>query len=181
MKWITNHLQIKGDKSIEVLLSLLTKTTEYIQDEPEEWRGFDFNKIRPLPDALKEDFIPNVVKENWCLANWGVRENAFDTQIPDENKAEVFFDTANGTVEGLIRELSAVHPDCTFEYEYADTEAGSFAGKYKFVNSQIILQEQYPAGSKEGYEMYFNLWGDKRKFTFNEQKNTYERAEMEME
>lgn len=181
MKWITNHLQIKGDKSIEVLQSLLTTTTEYVQDEPEEWTNIDFNKICPMPDALKEDVIPNVVKENWCLANWGVRENAFDTQIPEENKADVFFDTANGTVEGLIKELSATHPECTFEYEYADTEAGSFAGKCKFVNGQSIFQEQYPAGSKEGYEMYFNLWGDKSKFTFNEQKNTYERAGMEME
>lgn len=160
MKWVTNHLQIKGDKSLEVLQSLLTKTTEYVQDEPEEWTGIDFNKIRPMPDSLKEAAVPNTVQENWCLENWGVRGNAFDTQIPDEAKAEVFFETADNAVESLIKDLSAAHCE--------------------FINGKNILQEQYSAGSKEGYEMYFKLWGNKDLFVFNEQKNTYERAEMEM-
>ena len=73
MEWVTNHLQIKGDRALEVLQSLLTKTVEYVQEEPEE------------------------------------------------------------------------------------------------------------QGSKEAYEIYFNLWGDKSKFTFIEQLNTYERAGMEAE
>ena len=181
MKWVTNHLQIKGDKSLEVLQSLLTKTKEYVQDEPEEWTGIDFNKIRPMPDSLKEDAVPNTVQENWCLENRGVRGKAFDTQIPDETKAEVFFETADNAVESLIKDLSAAHPECIFEYEYADTEAGSFAGKCEFINGKSVLQEQYSAGGKDGYEMYFKLWGNKDLFVFNEQKNTYERAGMEME
>lgn len=36
MEWVTNHLQIKGDRALEVLQSLLTKTVEYVQEEPEE-------------------------------------------------------------------------------------------------------------------------------------------------
>lgn len=180
MTWVTNHLQIKGDQALEILQSLLTKTVEHVQEEPQEWIGIDFNKIRPMPDSLKEDIVPNIVRENWCLVNWGVRANAFDTQIPDEEKAEVFFDTADHAVENLIGELSASHPGCIFEYKYADTEAGSFAGKCEFINGKSVVREQYPAGSKEGYEMYFNLWGDKSKFTFNEQSNSYERIGLEM-
>ena len=181
MEWVTNHLQIKGDRALEVLQSLLTKTVEFVQEEPEEWTGIDFNRIHPMPDSLKEDIVPNTVQENWCLTNWGVRANAFDTQIPDEERAEVFFGTADNDVAELIKELSVAHPDCIFEYEYAVTEAVSLAGKCEFVNGKSVVRKQYPAGSKEAYEIYFNLWGDKSKFSFNEQKNTYERAGMEAE
>lgn len=91
MKWVTNHLQIKGDKSLEVLQSLLTKTTEYVQDEPEEWTGIDFNKIRPMPNSLKEAAVPNTVQENWCLENWGVRGKCFRYANPRRSKSRNIF------------------------------------------------------------------------------------------
>lgn len=110
----------------------------------------------------------------WRCENWGTKWNAHNTEVPDINKAEVYFDTAWSRVKNLIHKLSELHPDCKFEYEYAEEGAGYFAGQCEFKNGQAVSNNEYGSYSKECYEKYFELWGGENEFKFNKKTGTYD-------
>lgn len=117
---------------------------------------------------------------DWRCAHWGTKWNACSTQIPAPGIAEVYFDTAWSPVNHLILELSTRNPDCRFEYEFAEEQAGYLAGRFEYENGTETAQEVYPAGSKNCYEKYFELWGKDSHFQFNPKTQTYEYIEEEM-
>ncbi|MBD5100742.1 MAG: hypothetical protein HDT29_05720 [Clostridiales bacterium] len=111
---------------------------------------------------------------DWCIKNWGTKWNAYDTQINDIDKADIYFDTANTPAIPIIKVLSEKYPDCKFEYEYAEEQVGYNAGYYDYENGIAVRFAEYPDESKEAYEMYFALWGQEDEFKFNPKTNTYE-------
>lgn len=115
----------------------------------------------------------------WCCNNWGTKWNAHNTEIPDKNTSTVYFDTAWSRVIKLIQKLSEMHPDCKFEYEYAEEQAGYFAGKYEFENGEVTSCVEFEPYCKENYEKYFDLWGGKDEFKFNKNTGTYEYVDEE--
>lgn len=115
----------------------------------------------------------------WSRMYWGTKWNACRTQIPDEQTAEVYFDTAWSPVPALMQKLSEQHPDSIIEYEYAEEQAGCFAGSLSFQAGDIIQNERYEENSKECYETFFRLWGGEDDYKFNEKTGTYEYIENE--
>ncbi len=116
----------------------------------------------------------------WRLDNWGTKWNASGTEIPVEDVAELYFDTAWNPVTDLMCELSRQNSECQFDYEYAEEEASVITGKFEIEKGKAT-GEKYENYSKAAYETYFRLWGGDDEFTFNKRKNTYERIESESE
>lgn len=110
----------------------------------------------------------------WSLSNWGTKWNAHNTEVPDINTPDIYFDTAWDRVPALIQKLSQMHKDCLFKYDYAEEQAGYFAGSITFKNGEVIERNECEPDSKECYEKYFELWGGEDEFKFNEKTGTYE-------
>lgn len=146
------------------------------------------NKHATLPEILEygKQAIDNILTYgyrdwyDWRCAHWGTKWNACSTQIPGPGIAEVYFDTAWSPVNHLILELAARNPDCRFNYEFAEEQAGYFAGRLEYESGVEIKQEVYTAGSKKCYEKYFELWGEDPHFQFDSKTQTYKYIEEEM-
>ncbi len=67
-----------------------------------------------------------------------------------------------------------MHKDCLFKYDYAEEQAGYFAGSITFKNGEVIERNECEPDSKECFEKYFELWGGEDEFKFNEKTGTYE-------
>lgn len=163
--WVANHLTIQGEGSVDVMRSLLKENKE-----AEDGFDFDFNKIKPMPESLNIEAGEGL---DWCCENWGTKWNACRTNISEFILANAFFDTAWSDVRGLMQELSTQHPECTFEYEFAEEQAGYYAGFFNFQNGEVLSGYDCPEYSKESYEIFFNLWGLEDEYEFNVQTGTY--------
>lgn len=118
---------------------------------------------------------------DWSIKNWGSKWNAANTQINDLNKADIYFDTAWSPVPAVIEKLAALHPNCQFEYEFAEEQAGFYAGFMLCEDGEIARDEVFPEGSKESYDLYFSLWGGEDEYKYNAKKGTYEYIEEQEE
>ena len=136
-----------------------------------------------LGKQVTDNFLKFGAKDwyDWSVKNWGTKWNAHNTKVPDMNKPEIYFYTAWSPVKDLMLRLSKQHPDCKFEYEFAEEQPGVYAGQCEYENGKIIANNKLPVDSKESYELYFKLWGGKEDYRFNEKKNTYEYIESESE
>lgn len=117
---------------------------------------------------------------DWSVNNWGTKWNACNTIIHDPNDADIYFDTAWSPVPMLIEKLAKQHPECSFEYKYAEEQAGIYAGQYYFENGIAVSGGPFRECSKEAYEMFFSLWGMEDEFKFNPKTNTYEPIDEEV-
>jgi len=102
----------------------------------------------------------------WRIENWGTKWNASDTSICDKI---IYFNTAWSPSMPIIKELGKKYD---FIYEYAEEQAGLYAGKYEYING-IQYGGDYEQFSKEAYELYFDLWGEDESFYFDKDENTY--------
>lgn len=118
---------------------------------------------------------------DWSCQNWGTKWNACDTQINDLYTADIYFNTAWSPIPELIAKLAEQHPECDFKYEYAEEQAGLYAGYRNFENGEIVSGEDYPELSKEAYETFFSLWGMEDEFKFDEKEGTYKYIDTEEE
>jgi len=117
---------------------------------------------------------------DWREYNWGTKWNAYETQINDLEKADIYFNTAGSQATQIIKALSEKYPDHKFEYEYAEDRAGGYAGFYDYENGIAVSYADYAEGCKEAYQMYFALWGQEDEYEFNPLKGTYERIDGEV-
>lgn len=116
---------------------------------------------------------------DWCRDNWGTKWNACNTQVDDFNTAEFYFDTAWAPIPELMAKLAEQYPECQFEYEYAEEQAGLYTGYRSYKNGILFDSEDYPECSKKAYETYFSLWGMDDSYKYNEELGTYEYVETE--
>jgi hypothetical protein len=160
------------------------KIAEYeksvIGDNPD----FDAGTTRKSALAYGKRAVDNVLEYghinwyDWAVANWGTKWNACNTVV-DGNVIE--FDTAWSDVSGLMRRLSEKHPDNTFYYDFAEEQAGLYAGEFTFENGEEIGGGHLDEYGKEAYEKYFELWGGEEDYRYNKRTRTYEYIEDEAE
>lgn len=118
--------------------------------------------------------------KDWREHNWGVYCCAYETQINDMEKADIYFNTAGSPVPPIIQALSEKYPDHKFEYEFVQETPAIGAGYYNYENGIAVSFADYPDESKEAYEMFFALFGMDDEFKFNQQKGTYEPIDAEV-
>ena len=66
-----------------------------------------------------------------------------------------------------------MHPENTFYYEFAEEQAGYYAGAATYFSGEDIYGEVFDEYSKDAYEMYFDLWGGEEEYKFDEKSGTY--------
>lgn len=96
----------------------------------------------------------------WRIANWGTKWNAYGQNDERNTEDTIHFETAWSSPLDLIAELSKLYPACTLQFDYADEDSGSNAGRITFKNGEAIEVIQPESQSKEAYDIYFELHPD---------------------
>lgn len=183
-----------GDKKLEPkdfseAVQAITKKKSFIHYSLSKKEIEKLTKYSPMEKLLTlgEQAFKNFINYgaidwyDWCCANWGTKWNACETYVSGDKPTDVYFDTAWSPITDLIRELSIMYPDCSFAYEYAEEQAGYFAGDFTFKNGSCLNACIYHNFTKEAYEKYFELWGGEDYYKLNSQTDTYEYIEDEGE
>lgn len=91
---------------------------------------------------------------DWSCKHWGTKWNAYSQKIDGENI--IWFDTAWSCVLDLMKLLSSRFPDVELDYRWADEDVSYNCG---FTTIKAGTDETYhpEGGSKEAYELYFEL------------------------
>jgi hypothetical protein len=186
---ITNKLKVAGtaDQVKEVF--------EFIKNDEFGIGSIDFNKITPMPKWVFGN-SPNVLgitlqdekqwgEDNtslgWARRHWGTKWNAYAQQGQRNSNDTIYFDTAWSGVPDLIRKIAWIFPEVEIEYSFADEDLGSSnCGIYRFKHSEIKENQEYESGTKEAYELAFELCREGEVpdyYTFNSEANTYEYVE----
>lgn len=97
----------------------------------------------------------------WSRKHWGTKWNACHSEQTDN---AITFETAWNGVTALMVALSKKFPNVSFEYSYADENTAYNCGKYKIAAGRIISEVLPDGGSKEAYELYFELHPEDRKY-----------------
>jgi hypothetical protein len=178
--YIKNRLVINGtNEQIEEVKNFLRPKEPTQWKNQEESVAMDFNNITPMPKWVYQGDLGRIKEEKygkencwfeWCRKNWGTKWNAFSSSSYDNI---IEFETAWNGVPELITKLGVIFPDIEFEYLYADEDIGYNVGHYKFKDTEIDEAES-EQGSKEAYELAFDLWGCKEDYEWNEEKQKYE-------
>lgn len=126
----------------------------------------DFNKVLPQPENI---FNSNLGREEeemckkegrptwyeWNRQNWGTKWNS--SECVEEKYNSFTFVTAWNGVPNLILELSKQNEGIEILYEYADEDTGHNCASYKFLNGEVIEENEPQGGSKEAYDLAFKL------------------------
>ena len=111
----------------------------------------------------------------WRLANWGTKQNAFDSEKIDDTA--ILFSTAWSPPLAVIEKLAEKFPDATITLEWADEDIG-------FNTGCVIFKDDEDTGgydeneSKEAFERGADLWCldlAEEGFTYNPETKTYTR------
>lgn len=173
-----NHYKRISDKEVNDIVN------KYIKFTSSSKGMLDDPIIKNKDDAISygKKAVDNVRKYgskdwyDWCIKNWGTKWNACETVYDESCPTEVSFQTAWSDVRNLIVELSRNHPNNTFYYEYAEEQLGCYTGICVIKNGEIQESAFFEDGSKEAYDLAFELWGEENKefFKFNKKTKTYE-------
>lgn len=114
-----------------------------------KWVGVTAEELR----ALKKKYGATNWYD-WHIAEWGTKWNAYSQGDISPNSFK--FDTAWSTPRPVIKAMSVMFPDVTFELDYADEDIGSNVGRYVMKGGQL-LEEESLHGTKEGLEKAVRL------------------------
>lgn len=163
---VKNRLIIKSKKEKQ------EDILEYIKGEKGE--VIDFNKIIPQPKNIfhgdlfdreerrcRENNIPTWY--DWNKANWGSKWGAYNTLKSGDNS--IWYKTAWNNSLYVIKVLSLIFKGVEFEYTWSDEDAAYNLGKVVLLDGNIVEEYIPIEGSKEAYELYFELHdGDRKNF-----------------
>lgn len=159
--WVLNNVKFGTDKVLKECLTTENGHTE-----------FDFEKVVPMPDILRDDEEENkfdkltleeqllFLKENdgckdwynWRCRFWGCKWNASDTFAIGDH--EVSFMTPWSLPDEIYKAISKKY-NTTVEVEYADESIGENSGKVLYENGEQVEYEQGDSGFRDeiwGYE-----------------------------
>ena len=167
--WVNHEMLIIGnqDRVDECIKFLSNKITD---EEETYYTAFDFNKVIPQPKEFDDTRSPNDNREQakellekygaedwyvWRRKNWNTKWNAH-CAVNDGNIIE--FETAWNTPRNVIKKLSTMYPDLSFEVIYADEDWGVNYGAYTFVNGEYTFDEIYSVDNGDPDEIISRLW-----------------------
>lgn len=130
----------------------------------------DFDKIKPHPRCDEYNGIPTqaAVSDhpnnwyNWNRENWGTKWNSYSNEV--EKFGTYIFQTAWSGVPSLMLEISAQNLGIGFEYTYVGEDSGYNVAKFVFKDGGVVYEYYPEGGSKEAYDIYFELNQSKIKY-----------------
>ena len=179
--WVRNKLSIAGnDRSLKDLLRRVSapyvhRVNEYnVEERRMDWRDeqvepeFAFWNIdRPADDDL-DWYYTNDNWYHWNIAHWGTKwdvANRASVMIQNNNRADVYFDTAWSPPLEVLQKLSSEHPDLRFLLEYEEEQG--WGGIICWDNGEGAVVEEWdiPESHAEianrGGECHCEEWGEK--------------------
>lgn len=107
----------------------------------------DFNAIFPPPPELQAQAKNGEYREvnNWCIANWGTRSNAWfcDDELVEYSDThhviQYIFSTAWSPALGVVRELIKQYPSLHIAYVYSES-GNDFSGFLDYDPEQGITE-----------------------------------------
>lgn len=107
---------------------------------------FDFDKIVPQPDEVKESIGSSGATPlwyTWCCENWGTKWNAYRQGFDGTNDSLRYkFDTAWDCPFPIFEKLFNLYPDLRFYIEFADEDIGSNCGIIEFSGDQPTFTDK---------------------------------------
>lgn len=94
----------------------------------------------------------------WYLPNWGTRQNAYDTQLNEEENT-IEFQTAGAPVPNILEALSQKYPEQTIHYRWASEDFGFDVGECKFKYGLRVWDNVPTPGSRQAFEMSAEICG----------------------
>lgn len=164
--WVKNKAIVEGENKEQI-----NEVMELFRDE------VDFNKIVPMPEAIKNTTAPvrnpedpknQLLREkygfdswyDWSLANWGTKWNAHSSYYEVRGATLVFwYNTAWATPHEFHLALSKKFPDLTFTVEFADEEIGYNCGTLEYKDGEYTEKYMPRVGSREAERWAEELWG----------------------
>lgn len=129
----------------------IEKWKKIAEQEPVEW---DLGKRAYC--NIQDFGVPTW--HEWYLPNWGTRQNAYATQL-DEEENKVEFQTAGAPVPKILDALSQKYPDRTIHYRWASEDFGYDVGECKLKYGFRVWENIPTPGSRQAYEMAAQIWG----------------------
>ena len=181
--WVDIHVNVSGKP--EDVKKFLDK---HIVDS-----NFDFETIIPSPKTIEEcpkNCIVNgqshIVEDDdkpwfdwytWRCKYWGVKWNACETSFYyDEDNGgylTIFFQTPWGTPDPIFEELGRLYPNLTIEISWIEEQGTEYLGRITYENGKLVEEYIPDSGSKEAYEMMFEMWDNRDSYVYDTQENTY--------
>ncbi len=161
---VTNVVSVIGATLQDILD--ITDSIKELGDE--EGRLFDFNRIKPMPEALRDttsgSFPPgieglamkkqqqdNITKYGYptwyefASKEWGTKWNSYDEKLLDN---AIRFDTAWSTPIPVFEKLSAMIPHATIIVKHADEDCGYNCGITEYKDGEQTSWEDHSAKSQ---------------------------------
>ena len=108
--WFINRIEIIGDE-------------QTVEDVKAHIKGkdcvIDFNTIISEPDEIRN--ADALSREEWSICNWGVKKNAFSSDIKCSDNT-ITFETAGSEVFPIVSELQMMFNTCSFKYTYYEKD-----------------------------------------------------------
>lgn len=109
----------------------------------------DDAQVSKLPDECFEQFVQMLLNHratgflhqmDFARAKWGTKWNAYSQEVdPDAGVAK--FETAWSSPIPIFLQLSASHPDCLIEVQFADEDIGSNCGTVHFQAGAEVFRD----------------------------------------
>ena len=160
--WCSNYLQIetKTPKQFTKLIQGITNDSE---------QPFDFNRIIPTPEELRNTSAPN--KENpqemikkygysdWYdfrCARWGTKWNARDVELTLESPTSlsISFNTAWSPPLPIIEKIAKKYPFAEITLSYYEEGMG-FAGEVSYYKGNLLYEQE----QETNCEWRIKKWG----------------------
>jgi hypothetical protein len=124
-----------------------------------DWEEEEFRQLNAALKAFDETGF--MYWYDWNIANWGLKWNAYGFKskkyLKDFPSNQIHFETANGGSKKVVEALSKLFLEVDFELAWASEDTGSGCGRVSFKNGAIINVFIPAGGSKEAYELSFEL------------------------
>lgn len=176
-----NYLKFGDEQTFQAVKEHYCQA-EYIEDGD---YCLDFDKIIAQPPHIKADSDKGISigtmttnYDNWYdwnETNWGTKWNSYpfsdlDTKIANQKfKNTIFFRTAYGGVENIVKKLSELFPDTEITYSYFSEEVGIDCNWLIIKKGVIVESRRYRDDSKEAFDFHFQFRPHQRVFyTFEE-------------
>lgn len=108
----------------------------------------------------------------WALVNWGTKWNALNFSA-SPGIGEIEFQTAWSHPLPVIEALSRKYPDALLHVQYADEDIGYNVGQYSVKDGCFSDVYKVPDGSKEAFEIAFELYGCGDDYQWCTERQTY--------
>lgn len=145
--WCYNMMTIKTDtpeQFVELVQGISNNSDQL----------FDFDRVIPMPEELRDTNSPNKVNPNelkqkygfadwyeWRVFNWGTKWNASDVELTLNSPTELYlsFNTAWSPPTPVVTKIAELFPFATISHKYEEEGMG-FYGLLEYEQGELVSE-----------------------------------------